>query len=308
MNLEFVVKWRLKMQKISLNAMAKINLGLDVLRRREDGYHEVKMIMQTLNIYDTITIVKKQTPGITVKVDAVELPTDENNLIYKAAKLMYENYSIEQGVEISLIKRIPIAAGMAGGSTDAAATLVGINKLFDLGCDKTELERIGVKIGADVPYCIEGGTALSEGIGEKLTSLPSAPDCFVVVAKPEISVSTKYVYENLHANELAYHPDIDGMVEAIDSQDLDGICKRMEIVLENVTEKKYPVISQIKNILKEQGAENSLMSGSGPTVFAIFKEEESALKALDAVREAGLVKQSFVTTFAKKAQVEAEEN
>ncbi len=292
------------MEKISINAMAKINLGLDVLRRRENGYHDVKMIMQTVNIYDTLDFVKTQEPKIVVKTDTMELPTDENNLIYKAAKLLFDKCEVTEGVEITLTKRIPIAAGMAGGSTDAAAALVGINQLFDLGLTTEELKEIGVKIGADVPYCIEGGTALSEGIGEILTKLPDAPDCFVVVAKPEISVSTKYVYENLHANELKYHPDIDGMVEAIREGNLDGVCQRMENVLETVTETKYPVISEIKKLLKDAGAENSLMSGSGPTVFAIFKEEEAAEKALERVVNSGLAKQSFVTVFAKKTQIQ----
>ena len=292
------------MERISINAMAKINLGLDVLRRRENGYHDVKMIMQTVNIYDTLDFVKLQESKIVVKTDTMELPTDENNLIYKAAKLLFEKCGVIEGVEITLTKRIPIAAGMAGGSTDAAAALVGINTLFDLNLFMDELKEIGVKIGADVPYCIEGGTALSEGIGEILTKLPDAPDCFVVVAKPEISVSTKYVYENLHANELKYHPDIDGMVEAIRENDLDGVCRRMENVLETVTETKYPVISELKKLLKDAGAENSLMSGSGPTVFAIFKEEEIANRALEAVKNSGLAKQSFVTVFAKETQVQ----
>ena len=292
------------MERISINAMAKINLGLDVLRRRENGYHDVKMIMQTVNIYDTLDFVKLQESKIVVKTDTMELPTDENNLIYKAAKLLFEKCGVIEGVEITLTKRIPIAAGMAGGSTDAAAALVGINTLFDLNLSMDELKEIGVKIGADVPYCIEGGTALSEGIGEILTKLPDAPDCFVVVAKPEISVSTKYVYENLHANELKYHPDIDGMVEAIRENDLDGVCRRMENVLETVTETKYPVISELKKLLKDAGAENSLMSGSGPTVFAIFKEEEIANRALEAVKNSGLAKQSFVTVFAKETQVQ----
>lgn len=292
------------MERLSIKAMAKINLGLDVLRRRENGYHDVKMIMQTVNIYDTLDFYKKKKEGISIRVGDAKLPTNEKNLIYKAARLMYDKYGMKEGVDITLTKRIPIAAGMAGGSTDAAATLVGLNKLFDLKASVEELKEIGVKIGADVPYCIEGGTALSEGIGEILTRLPAAPDCFVVVAKPEISVSTKYVYENLHANELKYHPDIDGMVKAIEEQDLDGICQRMENVLETVTETRYPVISQIKKLLKEAGARNALMSGSGPTVFAIFKEEEKAKAALRKIQQSGLVKQSFVTTFAKETQVE----
>lgn len=292
------------MDKIVINAMAKINLGLDVLRRRENGYHDVKMIMQTVNIYDTLEFVKREDTQILIHADAMELPTDENNLIYKAVNLLFEKYHVTKGVEISLTKRIPIAAGMAGGSTDAAAALAGINQLFELGLEKEELKEIGVKIGADVPYCIEGGTALSEGIGEILTPLPDAPDCFVVVAKPEISVSTKYVYENLHANELKHHPDIDGMTEAIRKGDLEGVCERMENVLETVTEKKYPVISQIKQLLKDAGAKNSLMSGSGPTVFGIFEEEGAARKALQSLEDSGLAKQSFVTTFAKETLVQ----
>ena len=290
------------MKKISINAMAKINLGLDVLRRRENGYHDVKMIMQTVNIYDTLEFVKLQEPQIVVKTENAELPTDENNLIYKAVKLLFDRCNVQEGVEIILTKRIPIAAGMAGGSTDAAAALVGSNHLFDLKLTLEELKEIGVKIGADVPYCIEGGTALSEGIGEVLTKLPDAPDCFVVVAKPDISVSTKYVYENLHANELKYHPDIDGMVEAIRAGSLDGVCERMENVLETVTESKYPIICEIKKLLKDAGAKNSLMSGSGPTVFAIFKEEAVATEALHKVAKSGLAKQYFMTTFAKETQ------
>lgn len=291
------------MKKLTIQGMAKINLGLDVIRRREDGYHEVKMVMQTLNLCDTLTIEKVDTPSITIQVGTAPLPADENNLIYKSANLLIQHCNLSQGVSISLQKEIPIAAGMAGGSTDAAATLLGMNQLFALGLSLEELQKIGVKIGADVPYCLQGGTALSEGIGEILTTLPAAPDCFVVVGKPEISVSTKYVYENLHANSLQYHPDIDGMVAAITDKDLDGITKRMENVLETVTEKEYPVITDIKDLLKEKGAENALMSGSGPTVFGIFTEEERAREAREALQQSGLVKQSFVTTFSDRTGI-----
>lgn len=291
------------MKKLTIQGMAKINLGLDVIRRREDGYHEVKMVMQTLNLCDTLTIEKSDTPSITIQVGTAPLPADENNLIYKSANLLIQHCNLSQGVSISLQKEIPIAAGMAGGSTDSAATLLGMNQLFALGLSLEELQKLGVKIGADVPYCLQGGTALSEGIGEILTTLPAAPDCFVVVGKPEISVSTKYVYENLHANSLQYHPDIDGMVAAITNKDLDGITKRMENVLETVTEKEYPVITDIKDLLKEKGAENALMSGSGPTVFGIFTEEERAREAREALQQSGLVKQSFVTTFSDRTGI-----
>ena len=207
------------MNTIIKKAYAKINLGLDVLRRRDDGYHEVKMVMQTIDLYDVLTFRKRKEKGIIVTTDKRELPGDENNLVYKAAKLLLETYPInddssEQGVEITLQKNIPMAAGMAGGSTDAAAVFRGINELFTLGLSVEDMCRIGVKIGADVPYCIKGGTALSEGIGEVLTTLPDIPDCFLLIAKPDIDVSTKFVYENLHANSLTDHPDIDGMTEA----------------------------------------------------------------------------------------------
>ena len=202
------------MNEYRIKAYAKINLGLDVVRRLENGYHEVKMVMQTVGIYDVL-VFQRTAGGIVITTDSGELPTNEDNLIYKAAKLMIEKYHITEGVKIHLEKHIPIAAGMAGGSTDAAATLKGMNRLFDLGCTLKDLMELGVKIGADVPYCVMGGTALAEGIGEKLTPLAPAPDCYVLVAKPDINVSTKYVYEHLDAQEIVKHPDIDGMVEAI---------------------------------------------------------------------------------------------
>ena len=190
------------MDTIRLKALAKINIGLDVLRRREDGYHDVKMIMQTVGIYDQICLNREKTPGIRVKTNLFYLPDNENNLVYKAAKLLMDEFSIEDGVSIDLNKYIPVAAGMAGGSSDAASVLYGMNKMFSLGLSQDELMRRGVKIGADVPYCIMRGTALAEGIGEILMPLPPMPACFVLVAKPGISVSTKFVYENLHANDL----------------------------------------------------------------------------------------------------------
>lgn len=284
------------MNEYQLKAYAKINLGLDVVRRLENGYHEVKMVMQTVGIYDELTFSRKET-GIVITTDSGELPTNEDNLIYKAAKLLMERYNVQEGVSIYLQKNIPIAAGMAGGSTDAAATLKGINALFDLGCTQEELKEIGVKIGADVPYCVMGGTALAEGIGEKLTSLSPAPDCFVLVAKPDINVSTKYVYEHLDAAGVEKHPDIDGMVQAIEDGDLQGVLERMENVLESVTIVAHPIIDTIKTRMKELGALNSMMSGSGPTVFGIFTEKEKAEAAYEKIKEEQLAKQVFVTTF-----------
>ena len=284
------------MNEYRIKAYAKINLGLDVVRKLENGYHEVKMVMQTVGIYDVLEFERAES-GIVITTDSGELPTGEDNLIYKAAKLMIETYRITEGVKIHLEKHIPVAAGMAGGSTDAAATLKGMNRLFDLGCTLRDLMELGVKIGADVPYCVMGGTALAEGIGEKLTPLAPAPDCYVLVAKPDINVSTKYVYEHLDAQEIVKHPDIDGMVEAIAEESLQGILDRMENVLETVTVSAYPVIQTIKDRMKELGAINSLMSGSGPTVFGIFVEKDMARRAYDKLEEEQLAKQIFLTEF-----------
>lgn len=286
------------MEQCVRKAYAKINLGLDVIGRLENGYHEVRMIMQMVGIYDVLTL-QKIPAGIIVTTNNGELPTDENNLIYRSAKLMIEKYGISEGVKIHLEKNIPIAAGMAGGSTDAAGTFLGMNELFALDASEEDLRELGVKVGADVPYCIMGGTALAEGIGEKLSVLPAPPDCFLLVAKPEINVSTKYVYEHLDAEGVKNHPDIDGMIEALEQGSLEGVVNRLGNVLESVTVKKYPIIEEIKECMLENGAEGSLMSGSGPTVFGIFTQEEQARKALQRVKDKQLAKQLFVTGFCK---------
>lgn len=287
------------MEQVIEKAYAKINLGLDVLRRRPDGYHEVKMIMQTVGICDILTVKKTDKAKITLMVGDAPLPCDRDNLIYKAAEMVMEKFDISAGVEICLQKNIPIAAGMAGGSSDAAAVFRAMNRLFDLKMTLTDMQKMGVKIGADIPYCIMGGTALSEGIGEILSPLPAPPKAYLLIAKPDIDVSTKFVYENLHADTLRYHPDIDGMTEAIKNGDLKGITDRMGNVLETVTEKAYPVIAGIKSLMKEQGAINALMSGSGPTVFGVYAQEAGAKEAYQAVLENNLAKQVFVTEFVK---------
>ena len=289
------------MNTLKMEAYAKINLGLDVVRRLENGYHEVKMVMQTVGIGDSITLTKIEN-GITVTTDSGEIPADENNLVYKVAKLLMETCGIKEGINIRLEKRIPVAAGMAGGSTDAAAVFKGMNTLFELGLSTEDMQKLAVKLGADIPYCIIGGTALAEGIGEKLTVLPDAPDCFLLVAKPDINVSTKYVYENLRLQELKKHPDIDGMVEAIKAGDAEGVIARMDNVLQSVTEEKYPVISQLKEFMEDNGAKKALMSGSGPTVFGIFEKEEDAVATGEKLADKGIVKQIFVTTFQRKEQ------
>lgn len=284
------------MDDISLKALAKINLGLDVVRRREDGYHEVRMVMQTINLYDRLDIVKKKEPGISIKTNISFLPVNENNLIYKAGKLLMDEFGITEGVSVKLNKRIPIAAGMAGGSTDAAAMMYGINKLFDLGLSRKALMERGVKIGADVPYCIMRGTALAEGIGEELTQLSPMVRCPILIAKPSISVSTKFVYQNLKLDENTVHPDIDKLVEDIKKKDLGKIASDMGNVLETVTIPNYPVIAEIKERMLQSGAVNSMMSGSGPTVFGIFDDEETARKAYADMKSAGLAKQVYLTT------------
>ena len=271
---------------LSLKAYGKINLGLDVLRRREDGYHDVRMIMQTVGIFDRVDLVRKEEPGIEVETNLYYLPTNENNLVYKAAKLLMDEFQVQEGIQIRLRKFIPVAAGMAGGSSDAAAVLFGVNKMFRLGMSTEQLMERGVRIGADVPYCILRGTALSEGIGEVLTKLPAVPQCQVLVAKPGINVSTKFVYENLHANDLRpeQHPDIDGMIQAIKDQDLKKIAGKLGNVLETVTVKEYPVIQEIKDKMLEFGAIGSLMSGSGPTVFGLFTNPKAAQEAYEELR------------------------
>ena len=286
------------MDKIQLKALAKINLGLDVLRRREDGYHEVKMIMQTISLHDDLEIRRIKTPEIQVKTNLYYLPTNENNLVYKAAKLLMDEFGIKEGVAIQLKKRIPVAAGMAGGSTDGAAVLWGMNQMYGLGLSRQELMERGVKLGADVPYCVQRGTALAEGIGERLSVLPSMPKCTILIAKPGISVSTKFVYENLHANDLKpeQHPDVDRMIEAMKEKNLDLLCERMGNVLETVTIPAYPVIQEIKEHMMACGAAGAMMSGSGPTVFGIFHSPVQAKAAMKDLKVNGLAKQLYLTT------------
>ena len=233
------------MDEIRLRAYAKVNLGLDVLRRREDGYHDVRMIMQNINLFDKLAIKKKAGKGIKVKTNLSYLPTDSNNLVYRAAALLIDEFNIDSFVDIDLYKFIPVAAGMAGGSADAAAVLYGMNELFGLKLSLEELMKRGVKLGADIPV-------LAEGIGEKLTRLKACPDCYFVVAKPPFSVSTKLVYDNLVIDGNTQHPDIDGIMSAIDNQDVKGIASRLSNVLETVTAKEYPDIEGIKDKMRAE--------------------------------------------------------
>ena len=259
-----------------LRAMAKINLGLDVVGKREDGYHEVRMIMQTIHMYDQIDIAKSEEPGIRIKTNLPYLPCNENNLVHKAAKLLMDEFHITKGLDIRLRKFI-------------------VNRMFHLDLSMEELAKRGVAIGADVPYCIMRGTALAEGIGEILTPLPPMPPCYILVGKPGINVSTKNVYKSLRVDEIENHPDIDGIMDAISQGSLEGVTARMANVLEDVTIRDYPVIAEIKQHMIENGALNALMSGSGPTVFGIFDDRRKAEHAYQKLQDTNLVKQIYLT-------------
>lgn len=279
-----------------LRALAKINLGLDIVGKRPDGYHEVRMIMQTIQMYDVLEIEKKEKPGIALTTNIPYVPTDERNLVYKAAKILMDEFHVKEGLSMKLDKFIPVAAGMAGGSSDAAAAFVGVNRLFGLGLSEEALMERAVLVGADVPYCVMRGTALAEGIGEKLTRLPKLPHCYVLVGKPGVNVSTKMAYENLKLDDPAIlHPDIDGMVQAIKDKDLDGMISRMGNVFEPGIIGRYPVIQEIKDLMEANGARKAMMSGSGPTVFGIFDEKEKMERTAVVLRESRLAKTVFAT-------------
>ena len=271
-----------------LKAMAKINLGLDVLGKREDGYHEVRMIMQTIRMYDILDIRKTKRPGIVLTTNLPFIPTDSRNLVYKAAQMLMDEFGSEEGLSIKLRKFIPVAAGMAGGSSDAAAAFVGVNRMFHLGLTEEQLMERAVKVGADVPYCIMRGTALAEG-------LPKVPECYVLVGKPGINVSTKTAYENLNLAGIGKHPDIDGLIRDIECGDLYAMASKMENVFEPGIIRQYPVIGNIKELMEEKGALKAMMSGSGPTVFGIFDNRDKMAAAARSLRKSGLAKTVFAT-------------
>ncbi len=284
------------MNQIYLKARAKINLTLDILGKREDGYHEIQTLMQTLNLYDSLFIRKIDKPNVKLVTNISWLPTDSNNLIYKAAEYMREAYDLKQGLFIQLRKNIPVSAGLAGGSSDCAATLIGIKHLFDLHISYDKLLEIGKIFGADVPYCIMRGTALAEGIGEKLTRLPNFPFAYIVLVKPPISVSTAYVFKNFTQENVTQRPDIDLLMQGIHNNDIRTISQNLCNVLESVTETKYPIITEIKNTLMEEHALGALMSGSGPTVYGIFTKKSSALAAYKVIKSKFNINDVFLTT------------
>lgn len=283
-------------------AYGKVNLGLDIIGRRSDGYHLVKMIMQSLDIYDTLTF-EKQESGIDITLageGGKGLSLGEDNLIYKAAACIIERTDYKGGIRITLDKNIPIAAGMAGGSSDCAAALKGVNELLEAGLSEEELREIGVTLGADVPYCVMGGTALSEGIGEELTRLAPLPECVFVVAKPLCSVSTAEAYGGydrlVEMGRDIPHPDIDAQVKALMAGDLEGVVSNFGNVLEYVTASLHPEIAELEKLMKESGAMNAMMSGSGPTVFGIYKDRVTAEESAEKIKKSGLAAQLFVTT------------
>lgn len=290
------------MDEIELRAHGKINLSLDVLGRRSDGYHEVKMIMHTVTLHDGIFIKKERERGIRMECNLPSLPTNEENLMVRAAKAIMDEFSIEEGLSLRLMKRLPVAAGMAGGSADAAAVFHGINQLFHLNLSTEELEKRAVKLGADIPFCLHKGCSLSEGIGEKLCKLPTLPPCTILLVKPAFSLSTKLIYENLHLKNItdAEHPDVDRMIKELESGSLEDICALGGNLLEKVSISLRPEIQVLKDFFIKEGALLSLMSGSGPTVFGIFpeKEKEKAKMILQSLRSGehkDLIENAWIT-------------
>lgn len=277
------------MKKLTKKAHAKINLALDVLGKRPNGYHDVRMIMQSLTLCDELTFEaeeKDKADGyeIIIKTDAPNVPTDERNLIYKAAKLLMDEYGLKAKLTITLEKNIPVEAGMAGGSTDCAATLKAVNELFSLGLDEKKLMEYGVRLGADVPFCIMGKAALSEGIGEILTPVKSLPACFVLIAKPKEGVSTRVVYEAFDSTPVDKHPDVDGMLVALEKEDLKLVSDCMYNVLELVTAPMLPLVGELEEMMLKNGAINSVMTGSGPTVFGIFSDYSKAWECMNNIK------------------------
>ena len=287
------------MNSIKLKSRAKVNLSIDVLGKRQDGYHLVEMIMQTIDLYDLIEINEKDNDQITIKSTSDEIPLDCNNLVYKAANLIKKTFNINKGVEIHIKKNIPVAAGMAGGSSNAAAVLVGLNKLWNLNLSNQQLEKIGLKLGADVPFCINGGAVLASGIGEELTPIKGlTKDVCILVCKPDLFVSTKEVYECIDSKDIDKRPNNKFLIECLKNEDTRQLAENMFNVLEGVTMDKHPVIQQIKDIMITNKALGAMMSGSGPTVFGLYENREDAVKC-KAILEKQF-KQTFVVACEEK--------
>lgn len=265
------------MNSIELKSRAKINLSIDVLGKRPDGYHLVEMIMQTIDLFDNIKIFSLEEDQIIISSNSKDIPVDSSNIVYKAANLIKQEFNIKKGVEIYIDKNIPIAAGMAGGSSNAAAVLVGLNKLWGLNLSKNELKELGLQLGADVPFCIEGEASLAENIGEKLTNIEGlSQDVFILVCKPELFVSTKEVYEAIDSKIIEKRPDNKLLIRLLKENNIELLSKNMYNVLESVTKEKYPIIKEIEKIMIDNKALGAMMSGSGPTVFGLYTNEDDA--------------------------------
>ena len=285
---------------ISTKARAKINIAIDVIGKREDGYHEVEMIMQEIDLYDEIKITELVEDKIVIKTNLDFLPNDSTNIAYKAAELIKNKFNIKSGVEIDVEKNIPVSAGLAGGSTDAAAVLKSLNKLWNLNQTTEELMVIGKKIGADVPFCILGGCAVAKGIGEKLTPIKGI-DRWVLLVKPNVFISTEDVYRKLKLDKLEKRPDINKIIEAIENEDINAVYDNMENVLESVTAKEYEVIGNIKSKMIQCQADVSLMSGSGSSVFGLYRDYKKAKTAYKNIQK--IYKDIFlIKTYNKKSE------
>ncbi len=267
------------MQKVSLPAYAKINLSLDVLKKRPDGYHDMRMIMQSVALFDNLTVEKAES-GICLDSNLRFLPKNGKNLAERAAELFFGELGISGGASITLSKHIPVSAGLAGGSTDAAAVLKALDMLYETNLSMSDLCTMGKKLGADIPFCLTGGTALVEGIGEKITPLRPMPHCHIVLCKPHFGVSTAYVFSKINCTKLKEHPDTKGIISAIESGDLTALSHRLYNVMETVTAAEHSQIGEIKSVLLDSGAVGCAMSGSGPTVFGIFDNLKNANNAL----------------------------
>ena len=287
------------MNSVKLKSRAKINLSIDVLGKRQDGYHLVEMIMQTIDLYDLIEVKERQDDKIIIKSNSEEIPLDSNNLVYKAVDLIKKTFNVDKGLDIYIQKNIPVAAGMAGGSSNAAAILVGLNKIWQLNLTNRQLEEIGLKLGADIPFCINGGAALAEGIGEKLTSIEGLNrDVSILVCKPNLFVSTKEVYECIDSKDIEKRPDTQFLIKCLKNNEIKQLAENMFNVLEEVTAVKHPVIQQIKDTMINNKALGAMMSGSGPTVFGLYENKEDAIKCKSILEKQ--FKQTFVVACEEK--------
>lgn len=270
--------------KIYEKAPAKINLTLDVLRKREDGFHEVEMIMTMIDLADRLELSELPRDTIIISSQAGYIPLDEKNLAFRAAQLIKRHYDVKKGVHIHLDKKIPVSAGLAGGSSDAAAALRGLNRLWELNIPLSELQELGEELGSDVPFCVTGGTAIARGRGEKLESISSPPQCWVVLAKPPINVSTADIYNRLKADEIPRRPDTVEVLRAIEEQNFSKLCQSMGNVLEEITMERYPEVRNIKECMLRLGVEGVQMSGSGPTVFGLVSKQSKVKRIYNGLR------------------------